>query len=194
MNPQDFFTSSLKYPHFFGGAFLGGPRWFHSHDSNLLQSGDRCKWHVWIWPHSWDINIAMTLVDVQHHPEMGVSSNGGTPKWMVYNGKPYSNGWFGGTTIFGNIQICRWFCLMCFVRYARCPKKTPAKNSEMQFVDWRESEAQQDWSTLPETHSVSTPDNRPCPPQKERRKCSNHSFCLGAFGVSLIECCWWIQP
>ena len=139
MNPQDFFTSSLKYPHFFWGAFLGGPRWFHSHDSNLLQSGDRCKWHVWIWPHSWDINIAMTLVDVQHHPEMGVSSNGGTPKWMVYNWKPYSNGWFGGTTIFGNIQICRWFCLMCFVRYARCPKKPPTKNSEMQFVDWRES-------------------------------------------------------
>jgi len=24
---------------------------------------------------------------------------------MVYNGKPYSNGWFGGTTIFGNIHI-----------------------------------------------------------------------------------------
>ena len=27
----------------------------------------------------------------------------GTPKWMVYDGKPY--GWFGGTTIFGNIHI-----------------------------------------------------------------------------------------
>ena len=37
---------------------------------------------------------------------MGVSKNrGGPPKWMVYIGKPYSNGWFGGTTIFGNIQI-----------------------------------------------------------------------------------------
>ena len=32
---------------------------------------------------------------------MGVSVNGGTPKWMVYNGKPYWNGWFGGTTILG---------------------------------------------------------------------------------------------
>ena len=30
---------------------------------------------------------------------MGVSKNSGTPKWMVYNGKPYENGWFGGTTI-----------------------------------------------------------------------------------------------
>ena len=24
---------------------------------------------------------------------------------MVYNGKPYKNGWFGGTTIFGNLTI-----------------------------------------------------------------------------------------
>ena len=29
---------------------------------------------------------------------MGVSKNRGTPKWMVYNGKPYQNGWFGGKT------------------------------------------------------------------------------------------------
>ena len=26
-------------------------------------------------------------------------------KWMVYNGKPYKNGWFGGTPIFGNTQF-----------------------------------------------------------------------------------------
>ena len=36
---------------------------------------------------------------------MGVSKNNGTPKWMVYNGKPYWSGWFGGTTIFDNIHI-----------------------------------------------------------------------------------------
>ena len=24
---------------------------------------------------------------------------------MVYNGNPYSNGWFGGSTIFGNIHM-----------------------------------------------------------------------------------------
>ena len=29
-------------------------------------------------------------------------------KWLVYNGKPYQNGWFGGTTIFGNIHIGLW--------------------------------------------------------------------------------------
>ena len=27
---------------------------------------------------------------------MGVSENSGTPKWMVYDGKTYWNGWFGG--------------------------------------------------------------------------------------------------
>ena len=36
---------------------------------------------------------------------MDVSKNKGTPKWMVYNGKPYENGWFEGTPIFGNISI-----------------------------------------------------------------------------------------
>ena len=43
---------------------------------------------------------------------MGVSKNRGTPKWMVYSGKPYQNGWFGGTTISGNIHI--FFCVLCF--------------------------------------------------------------------------------
>ncbi len=36
---------------------------------------------------------------------MGVSKNSGLPKWMVYKGKPYQNGWFGGTPIFGNTHI-----------------------------------------------------------------------------------------
>ena len=40
--------------------------------------------------------------------KMGVSKNRGTPKWMVHNGKPYQNGWFGGTPIFGNIQMMVW--------------------------------------------------------------------------------------
>ena len=38
---------------------------------------------------------------------MGVSKIGVPPKRMVYNGKPYWNGWFGSTTIFGNIHILR---------------------------------------------------------------------------------------
>ena len=36
---------------------------------------------------------------------MDVTKNRGTPKWMVYNGKPYKNGWFGGTPIFGHTHI-----------------------------------------------------------------------------------------
>ena len=40
----------------------------------------------------------------RHQNQLGVSKNRGTPKWMIYNGKPYENG-FGGTTIFGNIQL-----------------------------------------------------------------------------------------
>ena len=36
---------------------------------------------------------------------MVVSINGGTPKWMVYNGKYHENGWFGGTPVSGNLHI-----------------------------------------------------------------------------------------
>ena len=43
---------------------------------------------------------------------MGVSKNNATPKssisiWMVYSGRPYWNGWFGGTPIFGNTHMGR---------------------------------------------------------------------------------------
>ncbi len=46
--------------------------------------------------------------------DFGVSKNWGIPKCMVFNfnGKPYKNGWFGGTTIFGNIHM--FSCLWCF--------------------------------------------------------------------------------
>ena len=38
---------------------------------------------------------------------MGVSKNGGTPKWMIYNGKPYDqmDDLGGKPTILGNIPI-----------------------------------------------------------------------------------------
>ena len=45
----------------------------------------------------------------QHKNHMGVSKNRGTPKWMVYNGKPYWNGWFGDTIIFGNTHMLKEF-------------------------------------------------------------------------------------
>ena len=39
--------------------------------------------------------------DVWVFPKIG----GKPPKWMIYNGKPYWNGWFGGTIIFGNTHV-----------------------------------------------------------------------------------------
>ena len=38
-------------------------------------------------------------------PRMGVSKNGETPKWMVYNVKSHQNGWFWGTPISGSHHI-----------------------------------------------------------------------------------------
>ena len=40
---------------------------------------------------------------------MGVSENRGTPKWMVYNRKPYSNGRFGGKTHYFRSAIQKTF-------------------------------------------------------------------------------------
>ena len=37
--------------------------------------------------------------------DMEVSQKRGTPKWFVYIGKSYKNGWFGGTPISGNPHI-----------------------------------------------------------------------------------------
>ena len=38
-------------------------------------------------------------------PILVVSNNRGTPKWMVYTGKAYLNGRFGGTPILGNPHL-----------------------------------------------------------------------------------------
>ena len=50
------------------------------------------------------------------------------PKWMVYNGKPYENRWFGGTTIFGNIQMIVWWYIIIiqvnlFCSQSLCPSQ-----------------------------------------------------------------------
>ena len=37
--------------------------------------------------------------------EMGISINGGSPKWLVHNGKSHKNGWFRGTRVSGNPQV-----------------------------------------------------------------------------------------
>ena len=41
-----------------------------------------------------------------------LSKNRGTPKWMLYDGKPYWNGWFGGTLFRKHpwrFKLCCWF-------------------------------------------------------------------------------------
>ena len=45
----------------------------------------------------------LTLIWTSNH--LGVSINRGTQKWMIYNGKPYQNEWFGGAIIFGNTHL-----------------------------------------------------------------------------------------
>ena len=72
-------------------------------------------WHE-IMKTSWGVFVCLFF-------HLDVSLNGGTPKWMVYNGKPYSNWWFGGTIIFWNTHIIIdknwigflfWVILICF--------------------------------------------------------------------------------
>ena len=44
--------------------------------------------------------VWLFVISTWMFPKIGVP-----PKWMVYNGKPYQNWWFGGTPIFGNTHI-----------------------------------------------------------------------------------------
>ena len=56
----------------------------------------------------------ITCLDSDGIKGMGVSKNRDTPKWMVYNGKSYSNGWFGGTIIFGNTRMVSAVFVECW--------------------------------------------------------------------------------
>ena len=62
------------------------PRWSDSKmhgNSEFRSDPHRCRKMIWVFPRI-----------------------GGTPKWMVYNGKSYENSWFGGPTpIFGNTHF-----------------------------------------------------------------------------------------
>ena len=67
-------------------------------------------------------NVGPEPIVINGVMHLDVSKNRGTPKWMVYNGKTYWNGWFRGTTIFGNIHLeppkprccsCWWSITWC---------------------------------------------------------------------------------
>ena len=77
-------------------------------DPPKLSESEPCAWTAIDWnPRRsdvffWRSVILQCWLFTQH---MGVSKNNGTPKWMVYKGKPIKMGWFGGTPIFGNTHI-----------------------------------------------------------------------------------------
>ena len=72
-------------------------------------------WIPWTWiPYSVLVGNRSIVVGMlrlcfavfKKKTEYGVSKNRDTSKWMVYNGNPYLNGWFGGKNpIFGNTHI-----------------------------------------------------------------------------------------
>ena len=107
------------------GNGVGGLSFFSLHKNQRFESKNHSRPSVSIWglfeilaPMLCDIcgslYDAKNMADGHVHAQeklvkgrghVGVSKNKGTPKWMVYNGKPYQNGWFGGTTIFGNTHV-----------------------------------------------------------------------------------------
>ena len=73
------------------------PSWLYS-PSRGAQEASATSMRFGYW---WHVDF-----DVEENPKTfekhtGVSKNRGTPKCMVYNGKPYD---LGGTTIFGSIH------------------------------------------------------------------------------------------
>ena len=65
-------------------------------------------WSNSAWPSAKGWSLIRTLVSSY----MGASINTCSPKCMVYIGKSYQNGWFGGTAHFGTLHVVvfRWRC------------------------------------------------------------------------------------
>ena len=83
----------------FGWSHLS-KRWFCWHEENFVNRFFQ-KWHHPTMNFYGGEIFEVTQIDCSLC--LGVSKNRGTPKWMVkIMEKPYENGWFGGTTIFGN--------------------------------------------------------------------------------------------
>ena len=65
--------------------------------------------HIHVWKR--------TYVCLKIKMYTGVAKNRGTTKWMVYNGKPYWDGWFGGTTILGNPHYVFIYIYYVYIRH-----------------------------------------------------------------------------
>ena len=114
--------------------------------------GKRLRWqaiqHAML--NSWAYRTSENDQKQQTHWEhLGVSANSGTPKWMVYNGKPYWNGWFGGTIIFGNTHF-KFNNKTCSFDSSVSSLKLHAQSCEKQFLNSRSN-----WQ-------VTSPDQRGC--------------------------------
>ena len=82
---------SLWEPYGKGVPFLGAPR--NSFDPVIPCLGfmgltGLLTWQEMTGCKTWDVLLVLD-VNGGFHPYMGVSKNRGTPKWIVYNGKPY---------------------------------------------------------------------------------------------------------
>ena len=75
------------------------------------------------------LDRSQTWRGATHHGPYGGFHKWGYPNsWMVYNGKSYSNWWFGGTPISGNLHILvpripasSWFSLVSVKFYGQIP-------------------------------------------------------------------------
>ena len=65
------------------------PRGFRRENERPVSVGDQIQvLHFWGWTLLKTVAFCKEVVPWQFN-QMGVSKNRGTPKWMVYNGKPY---------------------------------------------------------------------------------------------------------
>ena len=96
--------------HFFGWNFAG-LMWIKVMDVSKKQwlLGLKKNWSANM-DEKWEVMETTCSGEGVHHPfgDLDVSKNRGTPKRMVCNGKPYWNGWFWGTIIFGNTHLVVW--------------------------------------------------------------------------------------
>ena len=77
----------------------------HPHLDHLQHIAVPCKGSKNVWNLSCHHtsspfkSLALARIHPEYPQKMGLSINGGIPKWMVYNRKYLSNGWFGGSPI-----------------------------------------------------------------------------------------------
>ena len=99
-------------------------------------------WSIWALlvhgahPHSWLTGpypdmVAAKSVKRNGIFNMEVSTNGGSTKWLVYEGKSHENGGFRGTPIYGNPHMERTNLLPGVAEVAATVRHSGAKKGQM---------------------------------------------------------------